>query len=86
VLEWVFERCDGAAGAEETPIGFVPGPGDLDVDGLDVPAEAVETAVHVDTAEWRAEVPLIREHFESLGEKLPAQLWDELAALEARLG
>jgi GTP-dependent phosphoenolpyruvate carboxykinase len=31
-------------------------------------------------------VPLIREHFESLGDKLPNPLWDELSALEARLG
>jgi phosphoenolpyruvate carboxykinase (GTP) len=86
VLEWVFGRCEGTAGAEETAIGLVPGTGDLDVAGLDVPAEAVETALRVDPDEWRAEVPLIREHFDSLGDKLPAPLWDELAALEARLG
>jgi phosphoenolpyruvate carboxykinase (GTP) len=86
VLEWVFDRCEGTAEATETPIGFVPGPDDLDVDGLDVAPEAVEAAVRVDADEWRAEVPLIREHFESLGDKLPAPLWDELTALEARLG
>jgi phosphoenolpyruvate carboxykinase (GTP) len=86
VLEWVFGRCEGTAGAEETAIGLVPGAGDLDVEGLDAPAEAVETALRVDPDEWRGEVPLIREHFESLGDKLPAPLWDELAALEARLG
>jgi len=86
VLEWVFERCDGTAGAKETAIGSVPGPRDLDVDGLDVPTEAVDAAVRVDPDEWRAEVPLIREHFESLGDKLPTPLWDELSALEARLG
>ncbi|HKF91734.1 MAG TPA: phosphoenolpyruvate carboxykinase (GTP) [Acidimicrobiia bacterium] len=86
VLEWVFERCDATAGANETAIGSVPGTGDLDVDGLDVPTEAVDAAVRVDPDEWRAEVPLIREHFESLGDKLPTPLWDELSALEARLG
>jgi phosphoenolpyruvate carboxykinase (GTP) len=86
VLEWVFDRCEGTAGAQETAVGFVPGTGDLDVDGLDVPAAAVDAAVHVDPDEWRAEVPLIREHFESLGDKLPTPLWDELSALEARLG
>ena len=64
----------------------MPGTGDLDVDGLDVSADAVDAAVRVDPDEWRAEVPLIREHFESLGDKLPTPLWDELSALEARLG
>ena len=86
VLEWVFDRCEGTAGAEETVIGFVPGPGDVDVDGLDATSEAVSTALRVDPDEWRGEVPLIREHFESLGDKLPTPLWDELAVLEARLG
>ena len=86
VLEWVFDRCEGTAGAQETAIGFVPGAGHLDVDGLDASTDAVDTAVCVDPDEWRAEVPLIREHFESLGDKLPTPLWDELGALEARLG
>jgi phosphoenolpyruvate carboxykinase (GTP) len=86
VLEWVFDRCEGTAGAEETAIGFVPGAGHLDLEGLDVGTDAVDAAVHVDLDEWRAEVPLIREHFESLGDKLPTPLWDELSALEARLG
>jgi phosphoenolpyruvate carboxykinase (GTP) len=86
VLEWVFDRCEGTAGAQETAVGFVPGTGDLDVDGLDVSTDAVDAAVRVDLDEWRAEVPLIREHFESLGDKLPTPLWDELSALEARLG
>src|SRR5204862_5527768 len=36
VLEWVFRRCEGAADAEETPIGLVPAGGALNVEGLDV--------------------------------------------------
>ena len=36
MLKWVFERCEGAAKAVETPIGNLPAKGDLDVDGLDV--------------------------------------------------
>jgi phosphoenolpyruvate carboxykinase (GTP) len=82
----VFGRCEGTADAEETPVGFVPGPGGLDVDGLDTAPEAVAAAVRVDADEWRGEVPLIREHFASLGDKLPDALSDELSALEARLG
>jgi phosphoenolpyruvate carboxykinase (GTP) len=86
VLAWIFERCEGIGGAQESPVGFVPGAGDLDLEGLDTPSEAVQAAVRVDADDWRAEVPLIREHFEALGEKLPAPLWDELGALETRLG
>jgi phosphoenolpyruvate carboxykinase (GTP) len=64
----------------------VPGAGHLDVGGLDASGDAIDAAVRVDPDEWRAEVPLIREHFESLGDKLPTPLSDELSALEARLG
>jgi phosphoenolpyruvate carboxykinase (GTP) len=39
----------------------------------------------VDDDEWRAEIPSIREHFDHLGERLPAALRDELANLEKRL-
>ena len=36
VLKWVVERIEGTAAAIETPIGHVPAPGSLDIDGLDM--------------------------------------------------
>jgi phosphoenolpyruvate carboxykinase (GTP) len=85
VLEWVFKRVEGELGAKDTPIGFVPDPGDVDVEGLRASPEAVAAAVKVDPDEWRTEVVRIREHFANFGDTLPSQLHDELAALEARL-
>jgi phosphoenolpyruvate carboxykinase (GTP) len=85
VLAWVFERSAGRASAVETPIGWVPEPGDLDTTGLDVPAEDLAELLQVDVEAWRDEVPLIREHFEQFGDKLPKELAAELDALEARL-
>jgi phosphoenolpyruvate carboxykinase (GTP) len=85
VLEWVFKRVEGELGANDTAIGFVPHPGDVDVDGLDASPEAIAAVVKVDPDEWRAEVGCIREHFADFGDTLPSRLHDELAALEARL-
>ena len=85
VLKWVFERCDNAVGAVETPIGRLPGPRDLDMKGIDVPAANIEKLLSVDIAGWRAETPLIRQHFEKFGSRLPQGLRDEVAALEKRL-
>jgi len=85
VLKWIFERCDNATGAVETPIGRLPGRGDLDMKGIDVPAASVEKLLSVDIAGWRAETPLIRQHFEKFGSRLPQGLRDEIAALEKRL-
>ncbi len=86
VLAWIADRVDGRAGAQETPIGAVPGPDDLDLDGLDLSDDALAAALAVDADEWRAELPRIEEHFASFGEKLPPALRDELDELKSRLG
>lgn len=85
VLDWVIRRLEGTADAVDTPIGFVPTAESLDLDGLDQPREDVELALAVDPEEWRAEIPLIEEHFAKFGDRLPAFLWTELDTLKARL-
>ena len=86
MLKWVVERIEGQAAAVETPIGHVPAPGALDIDGLDMSAEALAQALAVDPEEWKAEIPQIQEWFEKFGDDLPAVLWTELDGLKARLG
>jgi phosphoenolpyruvate carboxykinase (GTP) len=86
VLKWIFERCDDTAKAIDTPIGKLPAEGALDVSGLKVSADDMKELMKVDTAGWKAELPLIKEHFATFGSKLPKALNDELAALEKRLG
>ncbi len=86
VLEWVFERVAGRGEAVETPIGWVPAPGAIDLEGLDVSKEDMEELLRVDAQEWRAEVPLIREHFATFGDHLPSELARAVDDLERRLG
>jgi phosphoenolpyruvate carboxykinase (GTP) len=86
VLKWIIERIEGTAPAAETPIGYVPTPDALDVDGLDLTPEQLEACLRVDPEEWTAEVPGIAEWFDKFGEKLPDLLWAELDGLKARLG
>jgi phosphoenolpyruvate carboxykinase (GTP) len=86
VLKWVIERLEGTAAAVETPIGLVPAPGALDIDGLDLTEDQVRQALAVDPEEWKRELPQIKEWFEKFGEQLPTVLWTELDGLKARLG
>jgi phosphoenolpyruvate carboxykinase (GTP) len=86
VLKWVFERCEGAGSGTETPIGTVPSGSDLDLEGLNLKPGTIEAAVAVDAGDWRQELGFIREHFDSIGERMPEALRSELAALESRLG
>ncbi len=86
VLKWVFERCDESAGAVDTAIGRLPADGALDTSGLKIDAPALKELLSVDAAGWKAEVPLIEEHFATFGTQLPKGLKDELASLQQRLG
>ncbi|HLW96161.1 MAG TPA: phosphoenolpyruvate carboxykinase domain-containing protein, partial [Solirubrobacteraceae bacterium] len=85
VLEWIFRRCDDAAPALDTPIGRLPAPGALNVEGTDVTPEDLEQLFAVDHDEWLAELPPIREHLATFGDRLPRELLGQLEALEARL-
>ena len=86
MLEWICRRLDGEAGGAETPIGVVPTAADLDADGLDIPPAALEAALAVDPADWKRELPGIREYFAEFGDRLPPRLVEQLDALESRLG
>jgi phosphoenolpyruvate carboxykinase (GTP) len=85
VLEWVFQRVGGRGEAVETPIGYVPAPGAINVDGLDVPEADMAELLRVSTADWQTEVPSIAEHYDFLGPNLPAELRTELSKLDQRL-
>ena len=85
VLKWVFDRCNNTADAIDSPIGQLPVPADLALDGLNLDDADVEQLLNVDLDGWLAEIPLVREHFAKFGSKLPQALTDELDALEQRL-
>ena len=85
VLKWVLERIAGSADAIETPIGMVPRTEDLDVSGLELGSEALESLLAVDQDEWRNELSLIEEHYETIGDRLPSEMRVQLERLADRL-
>jgi phosphoenolpyruvate carboxykinase (GTP) len=85
VLAWVFERCAGRAAAKDSAIGRLPVPGALPVEGLQLAPGALDELLSVDEDDWRAELPLIEQHYAVFGDRLPAALQDEFDALAKRL-
>ena len=85
VLKWIVERVAGKSEAVETPIGYLPAAGAIDTTGVDVTEAQMDELLTVNVEEWLNEIASIREHYERFGDRLPAALSDELAALEARL-
>jgi phosphoenolpyruvate carboxykinase (GTP) len=86
VLKWIVERCMGKAEAVETPIGYVPTTASLKVEGTDIPEAILDELLRVDPAAWMDELEFAWLFFESLGEKFPKALWQELSKLMDRLG
>jgi len=86
VLEWVFRRCEDKVGAHETAIGLVPAKEDLDTDGLQISDEDLAEVLTVDPEQVKAQLPQVKEHLATFGDRLPDELGAQLAALEQRLG
>ena len=86
VLKWIVDRAEGRAQGVETPIGILPAEGELDLDGLDVPAEDLALLLTVDTDIWKQEAGLIPGYFAQFGDHLPKAMTEEHAKLVERLG
>ena len=85
VLKWIFERTSGADHAKETPIGYIPAQGALDLEGLELSDESLDKLFHIDKAAWKKEVEQLKQYFTLFGDKLPRGIEEELSALEKRL-
>ena len=63
VLEWIIKRCEGKADAVETPIGYLPRPEDINLEGLDMDMETLKKILTVDNEKWTAETKeIITQH------------------------
>ena len=86
VLMWILARCEGKVDADITPIGYVPKAEDINIEGLsDVTIDTIRELLTVDNASWLEDIQNIKEFYAQVGDRVPAAMYDELAALEARL-
>jgi phosphoenolpyruvate carboxykinase (GTP) len=74
VLKWVVDRARLRVGGQETPFGWVPKAGDLDLSGLDISSEQVDEATSIDLDEWKSELESHEEFFGKLGSTMPEVL------------
>jgi phosphoenolpyruvate carboxykinase (GTP) len=86
VLKWIIQRLSGDARATRTPIGYLPAPGSLDLDGLDISWADLDLLLTVDTQAWKLEAEHIPEFFHTFHSHLPARLLELHQELVERLG
>ena len=86
VLKWIVDRCHARADAEETALGWVPGPASIDLAGLtSVSPERMEQAQAIHEEEWRREILMQAELFIKMHARLPKELIFQRELLVARL-
>jgi phosphoenolpyruvate carboxykinase (GTP) len=85
VLEWVFNRCNDQGETFDTALGKLPSIGDLNLDGIEISADALDEILTVDDAAVRSQLPQIEEHFAKFGDSLPAELRAQYEELKNRL-
>ncbi len=85
VLEWILRRVEGTVEAERTPIGLLPKPEDLNLNGLSLTASELAALLDIERDGWLAEVADQDVFFDQTGNRLPEELRTEQAKLKARL-
>jgi phosphoenolpyruvate carboxykinase (GTP) len=85
VLKWILERVEGRGSAQETPIGYVPGPGGLTLDGLKISPAAIEELLRVNPDDWHSELEDTRQFLDKFGTRLPREMREEHERLARRL-
>ena len=83
-LKWIIGRtaAAGSQGARETPVGFIPGKGSLDLAGLRMPEETLAELCSVNLEEWKEELADARNFLNRFGNRMPKGIWEEFRELE----
>ncbi|MEE9229092.1 MAG: phosphoenolpyruvate carboxykinase (GTP) [Acidobacteriota bacterium] len=85
VLQWIIARCRGEGRAIETPIGCVPAPDAIDVEGLNLSPGAMDRLFEIDHEGWIAALESQSALFDRFEDRLPQEMRQEHDALEKRL-
>ncbi|MEG1711156.1 MAG: phosphoenolpyruvate carboxykinase (GTP) [Clostridia bacterium] len=85
VLDWIIDRCENKVDAATTPIGYLPYPKDINIEGLNIDDKTLNELLTVDKEMWLKEAEGIEEHYKKFGDKLPHQLKEQLNGLKERL-
>ena len=75
VILWALSRIEGKAQAAETPMGLVPTPDSLNLEGLSIPKETLEALLEVNPADWTQDLADQRAFFDKIGDRLPQALY-----------
>jgi phosphoenolpyruvate carboxykinase (GTP) len=73
-LLWLMQLKNGEVSGRQTAVGIVPTKEELDLEGVDVTPEDLDTLLSIDTARWQQEMGHREEHLAQF-RGLPEEIW-----------
>ncbi|MBB3083917.1 phosphoenolpyruvate carboxykinase (GTP) [Geodermatophilus sabuli] len=83
-LLWLMRLRDGEVTGRQTPVGVVPTEDELELEGVDITPEDLETILSIDTVRWRQEMAYREEHLSAF-QGLPEEIWEAHRRVAAAL-
>lgn len=85
VLKWMFERIEGEDNGIESPIGYLPKPGTLNMQGLSVSSEDEKELTRFDHEAWKEEMVEMDKYLTLFDRRLPGSIKEQLARIKKQL-
>ncbi len=74
-LLWLMQLKDGEVAGRRTPVGIVPTKEELNLEGLVIDPDDLDTLLTIDIDRWRQEVDHREQHLAQFGD-LPEEIWE----------
>jgi phosphoenolpyruvate carboxykinase (GTP) len=74
-LLWLLQLRNGEVTGRQTPVGIVPTEEELNLEGVDISPQDLETILTIDNARWQQEMANRAEHLEQF-DRMPEAIWE----------
>jgi phosphoenolpyruvate carboxykinase (GTP) len=74
-LLWLMQLKSGEVTGRQTPVGIIPTKEELNLEGVDITPEDLQTLLTIDNARWRQEMGFREEHLNQF-DNLPEEIWE----------
>ena len=74
-LLWLLQLKNGEVTGRQTPVGIIPTAEELNLEGVDITAEDLETILTIDNDRWIQEMGFREEHLKQF-DNLPEEIWE----------
>jgi phosphoenolpyruvate carboxykinase (GTP) len=83
-LLWLLQLKNGEVKGRQTPVGIIPTKEELNLEGVDITPQDLDTILSIDTERWRQEMGFRETHLEQFP-NMPEEIWEAHRRIAAAL-